>query len=251
MRHGAAMPRTVSCAVIPASVSQTPYDPDFSIQPIGKLCLVSECVFLRSRAVLQVVGEFLHCLPQCVGNTDAVAPAVIGIGGSFALILSRLISIGTDLFQQLVIPVIDVARYRPCTIYTVGYPVFQVIPGTALQALPVCPQDGSLKDVSCLVIGIPGPPVNPVLFVKNPFFRKAVVRVITPADFKAFRRNYLRQVAVRVIAVLCDGRAYRAVALDFFGLLDTPAVFVVGIMDDAADSSAMTRSSSVTFPRQS
>ncbi|GFH95790.1 hypothetical protein IMSAGC003_02341 [Lachnospiraceae bacterium] len=116
-------PVSISGASIPVSVSQTPYVPDFSVQAVGKLCSVSECVFLHCRAVLQVVGKFLHSLPQRVGDADAVAPAVIGIGCPCAVVTLRLIPVGSDFLQQLVIPVIKISGYGSRRVYPVGHPV--------------------------------------------------------------------------------------------------------------------------------
>ena len=58
-----------------------------------------------------------------------------------------------------------------------GRPVFQVIPGAALQTFPVRSQNGLFQHISGRIIGILHPSVDTVLSVKDSLLGQAVVRI--------------------------------------------------------------------------
>ena len=111
-----------------------------------------------------------------------------------------------------------------------GRPVFQVIPGAALQTFPVRSQNGLFQHISGRIIGILHPSVDTVLSVKDSLPGQAVVRIVASVDLGALRGGDLCQVAVGIVGISCNGGLYRAVALDFLRPLNKPPVFIVGIM---------------------
>ena len=93
------------------------------------------------------------------------------------VITLRLVAVGTDLFPQPVIPVIEIAGHPSCRIGSVGRPVFQVIPGAALQTFPVRSQNGLFQHISGRIIDILHPSVDTVLSVKDSLLGQAVIRI--------------------------------------------------------------------------
>ena len=117
-----------------------------------------------------------------------------------------------------------------------GRPVFQVIPGAALQTFPVRSQNGLFQHISGRIIGILHPSVDTVLSVKDSLPGQAVVRIVASVDLGALRGGDLCQVAVGIVGISCNGGLYRAVALDFLRPLNKPPVFIVGIMNDTMNT---------------
>ena len=117
-----------------------------------------------------------------------------------------------------------------------GRPVFQVIPGAALQTFPVRSQNGLFQHISGRIIGILHPSVDTVLSVKDSLPGQAVVRIVASADLGALRGGDLCQVAVGIVGISCNGGLYRAVALDFLRPLNKPPVFIVGIMNNTMNT---------------
>ena len=105
------------------------------------------------------------------------APAVIGVGYPRPVIALRLVAVGTDLFPQPVIPVIEIAGHPSCRIGSVGRPVFQVIPGAALQTFPVRSQNGLFQHISGRIVGILHPSVDTVLSVKDSLLEKRLTDI--------------------------------------------------------------------------
>ena len=117
-----------------------------------------------------------------------------------------------------------------------GRPVFQVIPGAALQTFPVRSQNGLFQHISGRIIGILHPSVDTVLSVKDSLPGQAVVRIVASVDLGALRGGDLCQVAVGIVGISCNGGLYRAVALDFLRPLNKPPVFIVGIMNNTMNT---------------
>ena len=117
-----------------------------------------------------------------------------------------------------------------------GRPVFQVIPGAALQTFPVRSQNGLFQHISGRIIGILHPSVDTVLSVKDSLLGQAVIRIVASADLGALRGGDLCQVAVGIVGISCNGGLYRAVALDFLRPLNKPPVFIVGIMNNTMNT---------------
>ena len=117
-----------------------------------------------------------------------------------------------------------------------GRPVFQVIPGAALQTFPVRSQNGLFQHISGRIIGILHPSVDTVLSVKDSLLGQAVVRIVASVDLGALRGGDLCQVAVGIVGISCNGGLYRAVALDFLRPLNKPPVFIVGIMNNTMNT---------------
>ena len=117
-----------------------------------------------------------------------------------------------------------------------GRPVFQVIPGAALQTFPIRSQNGLFQHISGRIIGILHPSVDTVLSVKDSLPGQAVIRIVASADLGALRGGDLCQVAVGIVGISCNGGLYRAVALDFLRPLNKPPVFIVGIMNDTMNT---------------
>ena len=117
-----------------------------------------------------------------------------------------------------------------------GRPVFQVIPGAALQTFPVRSQNGLFQHISGRIIGILHPSVDAVPSVQDSLLGQAVIRIVASVDLEALRGGDLCQVAVGIVGISCNGGLYRAVALDFLRPLNEPPVFIVGIMNDTMNA---------------
>ena len=117
-----------------------------------------------------------------------------------------------------------------------GQTVLEIIPEAGLQTFPVRAHDGTFPHISRFVIGILRPSVDAALFVKDSLFGQAAICIILPADLKTLGGNDFRQVAVRIIAVPCNGGLHLTIALNLLRLLCPPTVFVVSITDNAPDS---------------
>ena len=108
-----------------------------------------------------------------------------------------------------------------------GRPVFQVIPGAALQTFPIRSQNGLFQHISGRIIGILHPSVDTVLYFKDSLLGQAVVRIVASVDLGALRGGDLCQVAVGI--VFADGALAECI-----GDLCKVADAVIGILGGIA-----------------
>ena len=100
---------------------------DLSVQGVLICGLIPEAVSSQGRHVLKVITSFFHHLVQAVGDADAVAPAVVAVRGSCSAVAFSVITVRRDLFDQLVVLIVEITGDGSSRVRPVRDPVLQVI----------------------------------------------------------------------------------------------------------------------------
>ena len=222
---------TLNCILLPSKIPPSPHLPYLSIQGIFHLLAVPNPICPPDWLIPKVIPSFLHQLSQRIRFPDPVPPAVILVNRALPTVRFRLIPIWRNLLNQLVIPVIHIARHGSSRRNLMGHPVLPVKLIESFQFVGICSLYTLSDTISCRIIVILCPLVNPILFVQYLPLYHPVVCIITVMDLRPFGHDYLNHIPIGVIFILSNSRPYRPIPLNGLLLLDSPPALVILVPD--------------------